>query len=318
MANKVLDAIKANKSFLISTHVNPDPDAICSELALAEYLRQLNKDVIVVNEEKVPERFKMFDGANKIKSLSQVKDARVDMVIVVDCGDLERIGNVMSLIKPSVKVINIDHHITNKGFGAINLIKTDASSTAEVLFDLIREGGGQLTKSMARNLYAGVMTDTGSFRYDNTTAKTHAIVAELMEYPFSAAALYRKVYETIPLNDLQLFTKVVSKFEALYDNQLIVIELSKKLVQRFSEDFDLRDMIFRFLRSIYGVKAFVILTEVGKNETRVNFRSSGEVNVAEVARHFDGGGHRNASGGVLRMKLKDARKAVIKYMEPYL
>ena len=316
--NKILSAIKSNKRFIISTHVNPDPDAICSELALAEYLRQLKKDVVIVNEEKLASRFKIFDGIGKIKFLPQIKGEKFDVAIIVDCGDLERIGKVQSLIKPPMKVINIDHHITNKNFGDLNLVKIKSSSTAEVLFELFKKGKCRLTKSLARNLYAGIMTDTGSFRYDNTTAQTHAITAELMRFPFSASALYRQVYETIPLNDLQLFTKVVSGFESLFNQQLIVVELTRNLVKKFSEDFDLRDMIFRFLRSIHGVKAFVILTEVGKNETRVNFRSSGEVNVAEVARHFNGGGHKNASGGVLKVKLKDAKKVVVNYMAKHL
>ena len=192
----IIRAIKKYNSFLISTHVNPDPDAICSELALAEYLRSIGKKVTIVNQVSIPDRFLFFPGAKAIKQYKEKMRVEFDIAIIVDCGELSRIGKVQQLLDEFSTVINIDHHITNDSFGRINFVDPQASSTAEILYDLLTKAGCRLTKSIAVNLYAGIMTDTGSFRYDNTKTKTLTIAAHLMKFKFSASDLYAKLYES--------------------------------------------------------------------------------------------------------------------------
>ena len=210
---KIIQTIRENDSFLISTHVNPDPDAICSELALADYLRSLKKKVLIVNEAELIERFRFFPGASKIRELDKLKRVQYDVAIIVDCGDLARVGRVQEVIDDSRPIINIDHHITNDNFGSLNYVDTKASSTAEVLYEIMHYGKCKLTQRIATNLYCGIMTDTGSFRYENTSSRTHKITAELLQFNIKVDELYRRIYETIPVQDLAAFTQVINKFE---------------------------------------------------------------------------------------------------------
>lgn len=308
---KILTALKQYKRFLISTHVNPDPDGIGSELAVAYYLKSLGKTVTVVNEEPVPERFLFMPGARHVKSLASVRRQSYDAAVIVDCGDLNRIGKVQSLLGPQTTVINIDHHVTNDRFGAVNLVDPGASSTAEIIFTLLRRARFVLTKDVATLLYIGIMTDTGAFRYENTTTYTHQVVSQLLPFGFSVSALYQKLYETIPLQDLKNFTGLVSRFDSLLGGRVIFLDLSKDMVKKFSENFDLRDKIFRYLRAIEGVEVLVIFTEYASKATRINFRSQGKVDVARLASAFNGGGHPRASGGMLSCAMPEARRKVL-------
>lgn len=310
-SKKILQTIKNNKVFLLSTHVSPDPDALCSELAFAMCLQSLGKKVFIVNEEKVPDRFLFLPGAKQIKSFGQFKKIDYDVAVVLDCGELDRIGDVRLLLDSKKPVINIDHHITNDSFGTLNLVEPEASSTAEVIYDLLQLMRVSITKLIALHLYVGIMTDTGSFRYENTTARTHAIIADLMRFGFSAYELYRKLYESMPLNDLKNFTRVISGFEENLGGRAVTVQLKNSLVEKFSGDFDLRDSVFKFLRSIKGVEVIAIFTEISPTKTRINLRSTRRVNVAAIAGHFHGGGHRRASGCIINKNMKQAREMLL-------
>lgn len=315
---KIDEIIKKNKIFLISTHVNPDPDAICSELALAEYLRSLGKQVSIVNEGETVKRLNFFPGAKQIKPLKLIRKMAYDAAFILDCGDLERIGKVRKLIEPSKPLVNIDHHITNDRFGTVNLVNIHLSSTAEVLFDLLKYVGCKMNKNLATNLYCGIMTDTGSFRYENTSSKTHLAVAELLKYNINANDLYNKIYETIPLDDLKGFTQILSRFETYSRGKIVCVELKKKWIGKLSDDFDLRDAIFKFLRSISGVEVIFIMTEIKQGLTRVNFRSLNYVDVAKIAHSFDGGGHQRASGCTLNKNPKETKTILIRKINQVL
>ena len=308
---KVLSALRKHKSFLVSTHVNPDPDALGSELSLAIFLRAMGKNVHIVNEEPAPRRLAFLPQARRIKGCAKSRNIVCDAAIILDCGELDRVGKAQKLISKEMFVINIDHHVTNDFFGDLNLVEPKASSTAEVLYSLFKEAGHALTKDLAFNLYVGLMTDTGSFRFENTTARTHAICADLMRFGFSVTDIYRKVYASIPYKDLKEFTKLISRFDVLYSGRVVCIELSRAILARFSKQFDLRDTIFQFLRAMHGVDIFVIFTEVGSRRTRINLRSSSKFDVAKLASDFSGGGHKRASGCVIEEGMKEARKVFL-------
>ncbi len=317
MIKKIIQILKKHKTFLISTHVGPDPDALCSEMALALFLKSIGKTVKIVNEEPLPARFSFLPRSNIIKGLGKTK-VNYDVAIVLDCGELSRIGKVQSILDPDKILINIDHHITNKGFGDYSLVLPKASSTCEMLYDLLKQAKCKFTKDIALHLYAGIMTDTGSFRYDNTTANTHHIAGELLKYKFSASELYRNIYERMYLQDVEMFAKTISQFTTHLSGRVIFVDLKKRIISKFSEEFDLRETIFKYLRSIQGVEAIVIFTEVDAKTTRLNFRSSGKVDVAKIANAFDGGGHKKASGGIIYKSFKEARRDVLKVVKKQL
>jgi len=311
MNNRVLSLIKKNKTFLIATHVNPDPDAICSVLALGIFLRQKGKNVFMVFEDNLAKRFQFFPTAKMARKVKLRAKYNYDAAFILDCGDLDRIGSVEKVLDLKKPLINIDHHVTNTKFGSINQVK-DASSTAEMLYDLLKAGKAKWDKSLALNIYIGIMTDTGSFRYENTTSKTHAIVSELLKYNIPVAELYRTMYERIPLKDLAAFTKVINGFQSHYDGEVVSVVLTSRVQKSFSENFDLRDAIFKYLRSIDGVEVIFIVSEEDRKSARVNFRSNKYVDVAKIAAHFDGGGHQRASGCQISKSTSDAKALVLK------
>ncbi len=315
---KILKTIRKSKSFLISTHVNPDPDALSSELAMALFLESLGKKVYVINEEPVPERFKFLPRINMIRKFDGHSHRKYDVVIILDCGDLDRIGLVRGLVNHEDQIIiNIDHHITNDYFGDINWVRPQASSTAEVLFDVLKKFDCTITRDMAVLLYLGIMTDTGSFRYETTSGHTHHVVSELMCYKIPIADLYRKLYEAVPLQDLRLFTKVVAGFKIFFKGKVAIVELPQKIFSKFSHDFDLRDKIFKYLRTIKDLEVIVILTEHKSQVTRVNLRSHGQVDVARIAAQFNGGGHSRASGCMIEKNLVQAKKKILSVLKSY-
>lgn len=310
-AKPVLDAINRYQTFLICTHVNPDPDALASQAALGLFLEIQGKQVFLISELAVPERFSFLPGMQKVKSIGRKRSINYDAVIITDAGDIDRVGLVKRLFVKGKPIINIDHHITNIGFGDVNYVVSDASSTCEVVFGLIKKTDVQLTRDIAELLYVGAMTDTGSFRYSNTSAKTHLMIADLMRFPIEAHGLYKRIYEQVPLNDLKYFTKLVSEFDSLYEGKLICLDLSRRIVKKFSAQFDLRDKIFGYLRTVEGVEVLIIFTEEKGGFTRVNFRSQGGVDVAQVAAKFQGGGHSKASGCTIAGDIKTARRKIL-------
>jgi phosphoesterase RecJ-like protein len=303
--------IKKNKRFLVTTHVTPDPDALASELAVAMYLKSLKKQVFVINAEAVPDRYRFIPGAKMVHKLSDHQGKDYDVAIVVDCGDLNRVGSVKKIIRPQKLLVNIDHHITNDRFGDLNLVVPKASSTAEVIYELLEKNNFKLNRSVAILLYLGIMTDTGSFHYDNTASRTHEVVSHLLKFKFSVSELYRKLYETVPLSDLKYFTKIVSNFEIAFGGRVVFLELRKSMVRKFSQEIDLRDKIFKYLRTIKGIEVIVILTEQDRKRTKINLRSQSRFDVARLALHFGGGGHKKASGCMIAGNIKQSKEKLL-------
>ena len=164
---------------------------------------------------------------------------------------------------------------------------------------------------MAILLYAGIVTDTGSFRYDCTTARTHEIAGELLRFNLSVSNLYDQLYVGIPVKELKIFSRLVDRAQLLYANQVACIEMPKAVQKKFSGEFDVRDRIFSFLRSVEGIEVIVIFTEQEPNITRANFRSLGKFDVARLAAHFGGGGHAKASGCSIKGNIKQAKHTVL-------
>ena len=304
----VLDVIRIHQKFLLSTHHNPDADAVSSVLAM--FLKSLGKKVLVLNEDDCPPWLEFLPGTSMFKKAGELKTVDYQAAIVLDCGDLQRVGGVKKLIQEGKPLVNIDHHVTNDRFGSINLIQPKASSTCEMVFDLFKEAGFSLNKNLAILLYAGIMTDTGSFRYENTSAHSHAAIEELMAFKFSAAHMYELLYPGIPVNDMKNFADVIHQAQLLDANRVYCVCLTHAVMERFSKSFDLKDKLFTFLRSVEGIEVVVILTEVNAQEVRVNLRSRNNFDVAALAQKFEGGGHTKAAGCKIHGSLLQAQKII--------
>ncbi|MFA5177237.1 MAG: bifunctional oligoribonuclease/PAP phosphatase NrnA [Candidatus Omnitrophota bacterium] len=311
---KAAAAIKKYNRFLVSAHTSPEGDALGSELALYFLLKKLGKQAVIINEDPLPPEYSFLAGKDSIRLYAPaLKDISFDCAVILDCTDLGRIGEVSRLINDALPVINIDHHISNKKFGAVNWVDAQASSASEMVFRLYKEMRLPFDADSALPLYVGIMTDTGSFRYSNTSVFTHKAAGELLRFGFNVPLVYRSIYENIPFTDIQLLIKTLSHIHRTSAGKIAWVELPAKLLRHKKLSFDLTDHILSFIRGIRDIQAAVLFKEnLGvRNEIRVNLRSTGLVDVNKVAQAFGGGGHKTASGCTVHGKLEDVRKKVI-------
>jgi bifunctional oligoribonuclease and PAP phosphatase NrnA len=307
---KVVEAIKRNHSFLVSAHVNLEGDALGSELALARLLRSEGKRVQVVNQDRAPLLYEFLPGAKTIRQ-PKGKIADFKVAIAVDCSDLNRIGTVKKLIAKDKLLVNIDHHISNDNFGRINWVNSKASSASEMIYDLYRKGKFKMDKEAALLLYTGMVVDTGSFRYSNTTAHAHLVAADLLRYGLPVEKVYNALYASLPLKEIKLLSRLLTGFRIDKSKRIIWLVLRRGMINEEKMRTDVSEYVFDFLRSIAGIEVAVIFREAEKNKIRVNFRSQGKANVAKIAAEFGGGGHACASGCTINTDLNSTQKMVI-------
>ncbi|NTV28484.1 MAG: bifunctional oligoribonuclease/PAP phosphatase NrnA [Candidatus Omnitrophica bacterium] len=313
MERRIIQSLRKHHKFIVSMHVNPDPDAVAAALALTLFLRAQGKKVRMVNQDDCPSWLNFVPRISLYEKFDEVKHGAfaAEVLVVLDCGDLKRLGSVARLIRPGVQVINIDHHCTNENFGDLNLVEEQYSSTSEILFRLLKKAKCHFTKDIAMLLYLGILTDTGSFGFDCTSSHTHTVVAELLKFKFSVSDMYGQAYETLPRRDLKPFLALMNRLELFYGERVACLALTGRDLGSVSDEFDLKDKVFTFLRSVQGLEVIVILTEQGKEKTRLNFRSRGSFDVARLAGQFGGGGHKKASGGFLDQGLTKAKSKVL-------
>jgi len=308
---KILKVIKRNKRFIISAHTNLEGDAICSELAFARLLQKMDKKTFIVNSDKIPQLYNFLPG---VKSISRFngKIPEYEVFCALDCADRERLGKLSKFIDKNKVLINLDHHKSNALFGDINWVMPNVSSACEMVYYLFKKSEINIDKTSALLLYVGILTDTGSFRYSNTSSSTHRIVAELLSKDLSANKIYQKIYEANPLDEMKVLSDILNKFETDKKAKVAWVEIESDALQKLYSRIDIADNVFDFLRSIRGVEVSLIFKEINSRETKVNFRSRGKIDVARFARIFGGGGHHNASGCTIKKGLKEAKRVVIR------
>lgn len=311
---KVAACIKRNNRFLITTHTNSEGDALGSQLAFYKLLKIMGKQAIIVNEDKVPYGYGFLPGINNIQRLKQnLKNLRFDCFVVLDCSDLSRCGKVAKLSSKDVTVLNIDHHISNTKFGDINWVDSRVSSTCEVIYKLYKRLSVPFNKEIATYLYIGMLTDTGSFRYSNTTSFTHKAVSALLRYGLDVVKIYNNLYENIPFEDMKLLSKILLTLRRDAQGKIAWFKVGRNTLKNKKISVDISEYILSFGRAIKDVEVVVLFKEnLGtKNEVRVNFRSNGRVDVNRIANFFGGGGHRTASGATVRGRIDQVQKKVL-------
>ncbi|MCM8780163.1 MAG: bifunctional oligoribonuclease/PAP phosphatase NrnA [Candidatus Omnitrophica bacterium] len=292
---KTAECVRKNKSFLITSHVNLEADALGSELAFADMLRRLGKRAYILNQDKVPQEYKFLPGTKRIKN--KLKDFYFDVGVILDCSDLNRCGAIRKIFTPGIITLNIDHHISNSYFADINWVEPHASSTSEMIYELYKKLHLSFNRNSATALYAGILTDTGSFRYANTNYRTHEAASQLLKYGIKPQQIYRNIYQSNLFEDMQFLAKAFSLAQRDKQGKIVWFIIPQRLVKKSSMDFDLTEHILTFGRQIRGVEVVVLFKESlsAKNQIKVNFRSQGRVDVNKIAKYFGGGGHRTAS-----------------------
>jgi bifunctional oligoribonuclease and PAP phosphatase NrnA len=292
--NEVVSVLTEKKTFLIAGHVNPEGDAIGSAVALALALREMGKKAEVINRDPLPRQlaFLSFEG---VFSRRAAVTEPVEVLVVVDCADLKRTGFFEGGPLPIDLLVNIDHHVTNPGFGDVNWVVPEATATGEMIYDLLKEMKIPMTPGIATALYTALLSDTGAFRYANTNEKSLRIGAELIEKGADPALIARGLFEIIRPEKLKLLGDVLTHMELSDDKKVAWVEVTQAQMEKTNTiEADTEDFI-DYPRLIRGVEAAVFFREVTPRQFKISLRSEGKVDVSALAQQWGGGGHRNAA-----------------------
>ncbi|MGI6185594.1 bifunctional oligoribonuclease/PAP phosphatase NrnA [Brevibacillus sp. MCWH] len=303
--------LREHDRFLILSHVNPDGDAIGSTLAVAAMLEQLGKSYVLVNESGAPDKFSFLPRFERICNLSQdLAGDTFSAVIAVDCADASRMGDVRHLFAPDAALLNIDHHPTNDAFGAVNVIRTDAAATAEILYDLNEAAGLPITEDFALCIYTGLLTDTGGFRYSNTSPYNMEIAARLLRYGVNPGDVAERCLEVITLSHVKLLRQALQTLRMSHGNLVASVFVSRQDLESAGADREDAGGLVNYCRNIEGVEVGVSFVEAEPGTVKVSLRARSRVDVSEIAKQLGGGGHAKAAGCTLRGTLAEAQERV--------
>jgi phosphoesterase RecJ-like protein len=293
----VVEAIRSHERFVVTTHENPDGDALGSLLAMHLTLGELGKDSVIVLDQPVPSEYASM-ALNGLRR-DWPDDVTDRVLLAVDCASEKRIPGAPPLDRASF-VIDIDHHHDNTRFGDVNLIVPDASSTGEILRDVLAALGVELTPDLAEALYIALVTDTGRFQYSNTTPKALRLAAELVEAGADVHSVFRRVYESVELAKLKLLARVLERANVVEGGSIVVSYLIRDDFVEVGAAEHYAEGLIDTLRTVEGSELVVFIREPPQAEGprhRVSLRSSlDEVDVSSIARLSGGGGHRRAAG----------------------
>ena len=307
--------LKRHDEFLILSHQDPDGDALGSSLALQAALRAQGKRVTTANESPVPESLRFLPGWESIRVAAEVPE-KFGAVFVLDCSSLERVGPTAErLVAPVAAVACVDHHAGNEGFGDPRLVDVEASATAELIHDLLEAIGLPIGPEIAASLYAGIASDTGAFRYLNTTPKILRLAARLVEEGADPAMTAEALYARKSAGSLRILGLALASLESRASGQLAALTISRDMFDRARATAEDADGIVQYAKSLLGARVGVLIQEPTPGEVRISFRSDGSVDVNRVAGVFGGGGHKNAAGARVKGDLEKVREAILSAVE---
>ena len=316
----LLTLFQQYERFALSTHVNPDGDAIGSELALAIFLRKLGKTVRLFNADPVPKKYQFLPYWENIENAQAVVNFRPDVFVILDASSRERIGpflNSRSVAKHAV--INIDHHITAETFGDYNIILPSVSSTSEIIYNFIKTTHIAIDEDIAICLYTGLMFDTGCFRYSNATPATHRIAADLIEIGgFAPDEVYSNVFEHISLGKIHLLNQTLRTLELTDDGNIATVFITQSMLAKTKTTLDDVEGFVNQIQAIEGVDVAICVCELPDGNSKVSLRSQGQVDVAALASEFNGGGHERAAGCRINRPYDDSIRLLVKSAKHYI
>ena len=313
-ARDVAAALTAAQHVVLTTHVNADGDGVGSEIGLWYLLRARGVSVTIANPTRIPERFGFLVPEGADASTHAVREIeRADIVASLDIGDISRLGGLATVINErQPPIVCIDHHV-----GPVKLppgpclIAPEATATAELVFDLANVVEWPLTPEVAQALYVGLLTDTGGFRFSNTTARALRVAAALLEKGVEPESIYAAVYASAPEGRVRLLAEVLQTLVVEQEFGLAWVSVPADALRRHEATADDLDGIVEFPRSIAGVKLALLFRHIGSGRIKVSFRSMGEVDVAALATQFGGGGHHRAAGASLAGTMAEVEDKVL-------
>ena len=316
--DQIIRHIKDGQHLLIASHAEPDGDAVGSLVALGLALDKFGKKTTLYNASPIPAVYRFLSGTERI--VRQIEKANsYDIAIMLDCGDLIRIGEAVATINKIPVIINIDHHVSNTGFGHIQLIDTTACATAEIVYRLIKALEISFDKEIATSLYTGILTDTGSFRFSNTNQAAFAISKEMTEVGVDAHSVAQHVFGTYSLGRIKLLNMALNSIEISDNGKLSMMTITRSMLNETGTSTEDLDGMINYARRIEDVKVAALIHEIknggGKfsnmNHYHVSLRSDNTVDVAVIAGKFGGGGHSSAAGFQIESTLVALKTKII-------
>jgi len=310
MIQRIIEQIRSNRSFLITAHVRLDGDALGAELALQKLLGEMGKSAVVYNQDPTPANYRFLPGAAEIVHVLEETE-RYDVVFILDCSELARVGEAAAQIGAIKQIINIDHHISNNGFCEIKLLDPHASSTGELVFRLIKAMGVRTSKDVATNLYTAILTDTGGFRYGNTTRDALIFSGLLVESGADPQWISQHVYENNAPAKIRLLSKALQSLELSQEGMVGSMVVYLRDLEETGALPEHTDGFVDLPRTIEGVKISILYSELAEGRFKISFRSKDDANVERVARAFGGGGHINAAACRLQGDIRSIKEKVL-------
>ena len=282
----------------MASHKDPDGDAIGSALALSEALILYGKEVITYNAGPIPDSLSHLSGIERVVD-SIDPEFDFDALLVLDCGNIERVGEMHSVLSKIRPLINIDHHRNNSQFGDLNFVDDQSSSVGEIIYKLMKLADFPINKSIAENIFVSLQSDTGSFRYENTTSDTFHIAGDMVDWGVRPWKISRNVMDLYSLKKLKLLEITLKTIELYHSGMLGLLTITKEMQSKANaREFDSEGFV-DYPRLIAGVEVGALIKEAGKNFFKISLRSNDWVNVSDLARYFGGGGHPRAAAFIM-------------------
>ncbi|HHF43389.1 MAG: hypothetical protein DRJ11_08825 [Candidatus Aminicenantes bacterium] len=289
---KTANKIKESQRLVITSHLRPDGDSLCTSIALYHLGRELGKEMDIINKDPIPRPFDNFPSIHLIQ-IGEIPPNQYDCVILLECANVSRSGqtNLDNYFK-----INIDHHHSNDYYGDINWVEPEASAIAEMVYHLSQELGVKITPEIADHLYCGIVSDTGSFQFSNTRAEAFEVCAQLIKQGANPIKISELLFNNNTPEKIILLGRVLSRLQIKGEGKIAVISMFKKeLASLGLKEVDTED-ITTLARSIKDIQVVLFFKEMDQDVYRVSIRSRGQANAAAIAEHFGGGGHFHAAG----------------------
>ncbi|MDH7601260.1 MAG: bifunctional oligoribonuclease/PAP phosphatase NrnA [Armatimonadota bacterium] len=305
------------RSFVLACHQRPDGDALGSALALARVLRGQGKDVVVVCEDGVPDNYRFIPDSDTV--LLSTNRRGFDVGVLVDCESVKRIGSAKDALLSSSITACIDHHLPNGEFGDIRIIDPEASATAELVFELFSANGIPIDRDLATQLMAGIVGDTGAFKFANTNARTFRIASRLAAAGARASDIAREIYESHSLPAMRLLGRALCSLTMHPSGRIVWAQVTKKDLDELDATDADTEGIVNLVRWVKGPDVAILFRETKPGSIRISLRSTDDFDVERIARVFGGGGHKAAAGCTIEGSLDSARELligeVLKWME---
>lgn len=316
VAAEIASVLRGAKRIAIASHVRPDGDAVGSLLGLALSLRALGKEVVALLEDGVPENLAFLPGTDTVLRPT-MSELAVDVAVALDTATHERVGDrCKALLDTAPLLVNIDHHPTNPAYGTLNLIDSDAPATGQIVYDLLTAHGLPVDDAVRQNLFVAISTDTGSFQFSSTNARTHRIAAEMIEAGLDTARLARLTYQSCPLRRLELLRAMLNEMSFRAQGRIVSWQLTQQRMDEVGMQPGDTEGLIDTLRQIDSVVGCVIFEDVAGGKVRVSARSKdSRLDVSALCGRFGGGGHRMAAGARMSGPIEVAAEKFLQVLE---